>query len=123
MEGESKMIIIDATFEGMNSRVDKTWKLVFSTQELTPDKATELTKALHNYVALAIKDGIFKQPEIDILNKIEVQYDDKGKSPAKRLRNVLYVLWEQDKQGIEDFEVFYTTRIERIINQIKEKLI
>lgn len=117
------MIIIDALFEGMNSRVDKTWKLVFSTQELTPDKATELHKALHKLIVLALKDDVFQAPEIDILNKIEVQYDDKGKSPAKRLRNVLFVLWEQDKQGIEDFEVFYTTRVERIINQIKDKLV
>ena len=46
---------------------------------------------------------------------------DEGKSPSKRLRSVLFILWKQrGKQG--DFETYYRAQIERLIDQIKEKL-
>jgi hypothetical protein len=43
------------------------------------------------------------------------------KSQSQRFRNVLYILWEQrDKQG--DFEVYYTTVLERLIDIVKQQL-
>jgi hypothetical protein len=57
---------------------------------------------------------------------IEVEHDPEveGKSSSQRLRNVLYVLWQQsNKQTYPEFEVYYKAKMERIINQIKDKLI
>ena len=47
--------------------------------------------------------------------------EDGGRSPAQRLRGVLYRMWEQKgKQG--DFETYYRSKMEMVINQVKEKL-
>lgn len=46
---------------------------------------------------------------------------DTGKTPAKRLRDVLFILWvQQGKVG--DFETFYRERMDKIIDMIKAKL-
>lgn len=46
---------------------------------------------------------------------------DERKTPAKRLRAVLFILWKQ--QGSRgDFEVFYRERMGKLIDMIKLKL-
>lgn len=45
-----------------------------------------------------------------------------GKTPAERLRNVLYVLHKQSG-STEDFTAFYNAKLEELINRIKEKLL
>ena len=44
-----------------------------------------------------------------------------GKSPSQRLRNVLYVLWEQSGQTMM-FDNFYNIKMEEITNHFKSKL-
>lgn len=46
---------------------------------------------------------------------------DSGKTPAKRLRDVLFVLWKQEgSRG--DFELFYREKMDKLIEMIKMKL-
>ena len=46
---------------------------------------------------------------------------DDNKTPAKRLRSVLFILWKQ--QGSRgDFENFYRERMDKLIDMIKAKL-
>lgn len=46
---------------------------------------------------------------------------DDNKTPAKRLRSVLYILWQQ--QGSRgNFEAFYQEKMEKIIEFTKNKL-
>lgn len=46
--------------------------------------------------------------------------DDK-KTPSKRLRAVLFILWQQ--QGSNgDFETFYRERMDKLVDMIKAKL-
>lgn len=45
------------------------------------------------------------------------------KSPSQRLYNVLYVLHEQNGGTQEDFRKFYEKTMEKIIDQVKEKLV
>ena len=47
--------------------------------------------------------------------------EDKNKTPSKRLRAVLFVLWKQRGEH-GDFEVWYREQIEKIIINIKTKL-
>jgi hypothetical protein len=48
---------------------------------------------------------------------------DEGKSPAQRLRAVLYILWEQSgKKKYDTFEMYYSVQMERILNTLKERL-
>lgn len=45
-----------------------------------------------------------------------------GKSPAARLRAVLFVYWKQQGMPQNDFEVYYRLQMEKVIDQIKSKL-
>ena len=60
-------------------------------------------------------------------NKIQIedlpteQAEDLSKTPSKRLRSVLFVLWKQQgEQG--SFESFYRERMEKLIDMVKTRL-
>lgn len=61
------------------------------------------------------------KPE-DLLNLPEFKPDFKDeKSPAKRLKDVIYIWFEQSgKKG--DFELFYRTKMDKFIEAVKNKL-
>ena len=41
------------------------------------------------------------------------------KSPSERLRGVYYHLWEQDNQNFKEFDDFYDSKMEKLINHFK----
>jgi len=47
---------------------------------------------------------------------------DENKSPAQRLRAVLFVLWEQKAEPKPDFETFYRLNVEKAIDRVKRLL-
>jgi hypothetical protein len=66
--------------------------------------------------------------KIDAAKLPEIQLEEGEKSPGQRLRATLYVYWEQNIKGKPgaiggpDFELFYRQQMEKIINQVKERL-
>lgn len=88
----------------------------FSTQELTDEEKLVLGSFYQKFGALAFRENELR-PE-DIPNE-DVEFE--GKSPSKRLRAVLFVLWKQRgaKGGFEDY---YRQKVDGIVEQIKEKL-
>ena len=44
-----------------------------------------------------------------------------GKSPAQRMRAVLYLLWKQEGDGMNDKE-YYESKMEMILQKLKNKL-
>lgn len=41
-------------------------------------------------------------------------------SPSKKLRNVFFILWEQDNEGIEEFNTYYDSKLYKLINHYKK---
>ena len=112
-----KQVQVYGSLDAISTAKDRTLKLVFRTQEMDPVEAGVLHALVHNegYVAFA-PDAIqeMKVPEG------KPEFKD-GKSPSQRLRNVIYVYWEQQgKQG--DFETFRKQKMETLIDFIKSKL-
>ena len=116
------MLLTGAIMESYRSLKDKTIKITFETNELTPEQLTQI--ALHNqkFGFLAFKEDAFKEDEKSFINDLESSYEDKGKTPSKRLRNVLFVMFKQDNKGYDNFSDFYNYRMEQFINHIKSKL-
>lgn len=121
MEKET-ILQISATIEGIASRSDKTWKITIGTQELDENQAKAVIKLAHQQGYFFFKGSPIK-PE-DLLNVPEVTPEFvKEKSPSQRLKNVLYRWWEQNyKKKYPNFEDFYKRQMERLIEQVKEKL-
>jgi len=44
-------------------------------------------------------------------------------SPSKKLRNVFFVLWEQDDEGFVEFELYYESKLNKLINHYKKLII
>lgn len=90
------------------------------TQELSAGKAAELFGYRKKLCAVYFSEKeTIPQKEFDQVDKIEV--DLGGKTPAQRMRNVLWKLYEEDKKGHPDFDGYYKARMERIIETLKEE--
>lgn len=108
-----------ATLTSLKSRVDRSYVVTFSTQELSPLEVAELSQYLQYYGTLAFAAG---ETNLDALDKLEIPDEivEVGqKSKSQRLRNVLILL---AKQKNEDPDLFYAQQMERIINAYKLKL-
>lgn len=102
----------------VESRADRTYKLIFNTQELQGEEAAKL-------LPLIMTQGwlLFDPQELDDADVPDYKPDGLTgqKSQAQRIRGALYRKWEQQgKKG--DFEHFYTIATERILDQIKATL-
>jgi len=113
------MIKIPSVISSIKTMHDNTLRLEVDTQEITSEAKAELF-SLHNkygvfvYSVQNINDG-----DLEDLPVIRVE---KGKkSPSQRFRAVLYKLWQGDSQQ-GDFEAFYKSRMEQLIEHYKEKL-
>ena len=103
----------------IETRVDGSIKLSIETQELNGQDMAALFgyRNLMGYVTFTPNaETKVEVPEINADT-------DMGKSPGQRLRDVLYVLYEQSgKSKYDTFTQFYTVSMEKIINQVKDKL-
>jgi hypothetical protein len=117
------VILIPAIYDGSRDLKDRTKKLSFQTNEITPKQAGELQICVGQYVFLAIKPEPFLKTQLEVIGDLKAEYEDQGKTPAQRVRNALYRLWQQEPEGYEDFQFYYNFKIEGFINYIKNKLI
>lgn len=116
------MLIVPAILERYASLKDKTIKITFETSELTPDQLIELAKHSQRFGYLAFKEDVFKQAETELLESLESDYQEKGKSKSQRLRAVMYKNFEQDDLGYKVFDDYYNRKMEELITHFKSKL-
>lgn len=113
------IIKLPAQLLKVESRADRTYKLIFNTQELKGDEAAGLFACLMD-MGWLLYSPIPEMSEKDIPDeKPDMMLGQK--TQAQRLRNHLYVLWEQNG-SIGKFEDFYRTMMERFIDKVKEQL-
>jgi len=94
--------------------------LIVGTQELTEEQVISLINLNRKSGWFIFKENPLK--EEDILDIPEVGVEIKNdKTPSQRLRNCLYILWEQ-KKPTKTFDEFYKRQMEKIISWVKEKL-
>jgi hypothetical protein len=116
-------ILLPAIYEGSRDLRDKTKKLSFQTNEVTPQQAADLQLCVQQFVYLAVKLEPFTKEQMDIVNNLKSDFDDFQKSHAQRLRAVLFRLWEQQNEGYKDFNLYYAFKMEGFINHLKSKLL
>lgn len=111
-------ISIPVLIDGVKTMKDKTVKISLVTQELPASEmgivfslANDLASCVLASVGTTIKDEDLK----------DIKDFPEERSPSRRLRGVLYVLWEQQGKK-DDFELFYRRSMERLIERIKNKL-
>lgn len=115
-------IQLPAEVENLSTRRDKSMKLTFGTLELSPSEAMELFSLQNQSVYLAIKNIPFSKDELDFLDKLHIDVADMDKSPSKRQRDIIYVLFTQQPEGYVDFNLFYAFKMNQIADFLKAKL-
>lgn len=113
-------VLFVAEIGSVKSLVDGSVSITLVTPEISGGKVGELfdlrKKVAYTYIsARQIESN--EKAMIDGLNP-----ELKGKSPGQRLRNVLYVAWQQDNEGYKDSESYYAAKMETIISHYKSEL-
>ena len=110
------MLRLPAFLSGFSSRADGSAGVRFSTLELTAQDYGMLQSMLNKQGWL-----VFKEDEVQMDDIPTEAVEDKSKTPSKRLRAALFVLYKQ-RGETQDFEVWYRGQVEKIIDYVKAKL-
>ena len=117
------MIILPAILESIRSLKDRTYKLTFETNELTPEQLTGVGKNIQRFGYLAFDDKELDSEALGIIKNTKVDFEDNTKTDSQRLRAALYVYYTQDNKGFDSFETFKNHHMEKFINHVKSKLV
>lgn len=111
------MLRVPAILTSLSKTHDGGLRLGFSTQEMALSEQIEAMSMHDQFGYLLFNKNPISDKEIPAQ-----QAENKSKTPSKRLRAVLYILWKQTAPPDSDFEVFYRDKMERLIDQIKARL-
>lgn len=100
----------------IRSKTDRSISYTVSSPELQSNEKALFFDIQNLNVNITI-EPLEEQTEVYTVDK-----DLEQKSPSKRLQAVLFILWKQE-QPEEDFDTFYKTQMEKIIEHFKNKLV
>ena len=116
------MILIPANFEGLRTLKDKTLKLTFESNELSPEQWAEIAKNNQAFGYLAFKKDPFSREDKEMMDGLKSDYENKGKSKSQELRAILFLNWKQKPDGFETSEDYYNHHMDKIKAHYKNKL-
>ncbi len=121
---ESNLLLIPCAIESVATRRDKTLKIVIGTQELPSSKAAELFNQWTSGVGvMAFKGEAFNYNDEELLKSIKIDAEEMGnKTPSQRLRSCLYVLFERNAEGYQDFNSYYAAMMDKFIDMVKKRI-
>ena len=118
-----KKIQFSCIIDGVSKKKDGTLSIKLGTQELPPQDTAEIFEMGNKQIWAVFCETGLKDSDLEIP---EVTDELDTKSPSQRLRNVIYRIWEQagkEKKTNKVFEHFYRDYMEKLLENLKEKLI
>lgn len=112
------MIKLPAYLSGYSSRADNSLGLRFATQEVDSDVVSELQNLNGAFGYLVFSENPIQDVEIPTEG-----VEDKSKTPSKRIRAVLYRIFESKYPEKKDFETYYRMRMEKLIEKLKQEIV
>lgn len=112
--------LICCEVSAVRSTVDGSVSVHLVTPEISGSKVGELFDLRKKIAYVYISARQVETSEKAMVDALDPEL--KGKTPGQRLRNVLYVAWQQSPEGYKDAESFYRAKMENIINGIKQEL-
>ena len=111
------MIVVPAKFESIEKLKTKT-NLVFSIKEEIPK--LEQLQLIQAEGFLAFNADEYRSQVLGILKNKRIGVDESKLTHSQRLRNTLYLVWQEQNPGIE-FDVWYAQTMEKIISHYQNK--
>jgi len=115
-------LVIPAILSTFRSLKDKSISLTFETNEPTAEQMQGIGLNVQKFGYLVFSGTKLTDEQLNAIDKAKNDLYDSSKTPSKRLRNVLYVWFEQNNKGFATFEDYYLHHMEKIINNVKDKL-
>ena len=109
-------ITLPVVLDEIKERKDWSSRIVFDSRELSEEEFMILRRAKGTEGWL-----LFSENEIDKNDIPEQDAEVDVKTPAQRLRSVLFVRWKQLGEP-ETFKIYYDKAVEHFINEVKSKL-
>lgn len=91
-------------------------RLGFTTNEMSDEDKLIIAKFFQKFGFV-----LFKSNEFTVEDIPKEDAEDTSKTPSKRLRAVLFLMWKQTGEK-GDFETYYRTQVEKVIEHLKNKL-
>lgn len=118
VDNQTKVMQVPATLEGAALLKDGGLSVRFHTKELPEDEKMTASKFYQKYGNLYfVIDGADAKVDFEL-----PQADEFAKTPSQRLRNTLYVYYQQSGPHDVTFDEFYRQKLEKFINAIKQNL-
>lgn len=114
-----KAIQVPATLEGVSTLKDGGVSVRLHTQELSTDEKTTVLNQQGKFGWFLFAEQEFDESELELEN---IRKDVGGKTPAQRLRAVLYISYQQSGYIEKTFEQYYAEKMERFIDRVKRAL-
>lgn len=124
-------IVFEGGIDNIRTLADNTVRVSLGTPELSPEIVGSMYGMLKQPGYVVISTMPISQKQLDAVETATIDREFENKTPSQRLRNVLYVLWEQQQpketspEGVTsyvDFDLFYKRKMNELINFIKNKL-
>lgn len=113
------LVTFGAEIKSVKKLANGTMDVVLNTQIQDPQAMASIF-SLQDFCYTMLKNEHFTKEEEEAIQ--DMKADSFGKTPSQRLRNILYVKFEQDNKGFKDFQDFYKHNMESFINLIKNDL-
>lgn len=120
----SDFLLMPVGVETISSRVDGSVKITLGTQELPHDRAAKLFGYRRESAIMLLSKQDVTQ---DIIDEVVGSANDLPTTPikrkitkSKRMRNVIYRIWETTDQSI-NFEDYYDQKMDQMTNSLIAK--
>lgn len=115
-----KGALLSAIVEKLATLKDGSISISIHTQEMSPAKSAELFALRGKLAAVYISPADITSKELALVDTVEP--DLPGKTPSRRMRNVLYILWKQDTEGHAEFPPYYESKMNEYIEAMKQNI-
>lgn len=112
--------LLSCLIGGVRTLKDGSVNIQLETQELSAGNAAEIFSLRNKIVVAYLSAKDIDQNEIDKVDKIDPEFS--SKSQSQRIRQVLYKLFEQNKEGHKNFDAYYKSKTELYIEHLKSKI-
>jgi hypothetical protein len=126
-----KTIVFEGGVDNIRTLADNSLRVSLGTPELSPETVGNLYSVLKQPGFVVLSSAPISEKQIEAVESASIDMEFETKTPAQRMRAVMYRLWEQQspKQTNEngdleyvEFELFYKRKMNEIINHLKSKL-
>ena len=104
------VILIPAVYTGSRDLKDKTKKLLFDTNEITPKQAADLQICVGGYVYLAIKPEPFLKTQIETIGELKSDFDVHDKTPGNASGILFTGYGNKSRKGMKIFSYSITSK-------------